>query len=117
MCAANDHHDLLEILIKNHADVRSYYLFRVLSRQRWDHFLQINFLDGQGRTALHHAAKEGHIISCRCLITHKIDTLIVSVSGQTALDTASTAAAQQLLLSKYLIRGGAVLMKIGFCSV
>lgn len=100
ICAANDHHDLLEILIKNHADVRSYFFAMKMER----FVFQINFLDGQGQTALHHAAKDGYINSCRCLITHKIDTLIVSMSGQTALDIASTSATRQLLLSKYFIR-------------
>jgi hypothetical protein len=45
-------------------------------------------------------AKEGHLNACRFLITHKIDTLIVSSSGQTAFDIAATPNIQQLLLSK-----------------
>ena len=43
--------------------------------------------------------REGHLNACRFLITHKIDTLIVSGSGQTAFDIAATPNIQQLLLS------------------
>ncbi|CAF4453160.1 unnamed protein product, partial [Rotaria magnacalcarata] len=52
------------------------------------HNADINLLDGQGQTALHHAAKNGHTNACRFLITHRIDTRILSSCGQTALDLA-----------------------------
>ncbi|CAF5147128.1 unnamed protein product, partial [Rotaria sp. Silwood1] len=79
ICAAADHDDLLEILFKHNAD--------------------INLLDGQGQTSLHHAVKNGHLNACRFLITHKIDTSIVSSYGQTALDMASASNIQQLLMT------------------
>ena len=50
-------------------------------------------------------------------MTHKIDTLIVSVSGQTALDIATSPSIQQLLLSEYLTPNGMMTIKIGFLSV
>jgi ankyrin repeat protein len=56
-------------------------------------------LDGQGQSALHHAVKSGHINACRLLLTHKIDTLIVSTSGQTASDIALSSNIQQLIMS------------------
>ncbi|CAF2791794.1 unnamed protein product [Rotaria sp. Silwood2] len=79
ICAAADHGDLLEILLKHNVD--------------------INLLDDQGQTALHHAVKNGHLNACRFLITHKIDTSIVSSYGQTALDMASVSNIQQLLMT------------------
>ena len=68
---------------------------------RTTHHVQINLLDGDGQSALHHAAKGGHVNMCRLLMAQKIDTFVISSDGQTASDIASSSNVQELFRSTF----------------
>ena len=100
ICAARNQLDLLEILLKNHADVR---LLVQGSVDQWSISIQINIVDGQGQSALHHAALAEHANVCRLLLTNKIDSCLVSSHGQTAMNLAASSSIQESLTSTSLV--------------
>lgn len=100
ICAARNHVDLIEVLLKNHADVRVL-VFEPDGQLPLS--IQINIIDGQGQSALHHAALVEHANVCRLLLTSKIDSFIVSSHGQTAMDLAASSSIRELLTSMPLV--------------
>ncbi|XP_050293322.1 poly [ADP-ribose] polymerase tankyrase [Anthonomus grandis grandis] len=65
----NSYYDLMEILLRNGA--------------------KVNALDGLGQTALHRCAREDNVQACRILVTHNVDTTIVSLQGYSAVQVAT----------------------------